>query len=68
MLVVLGGHVVLTAGEVEIRDETEGGGHLESRRSQFFRKHMSAFKTYIKALFKNTDFDLSLCKCAFYCL
>lgn len=37
----LGGHVVLTAGEAEIRDGlggTEGGGHLESGRSQFFRK------------------------------
>lgn len=36
-----GGHVVLTAGEAEIRDGldgTEGGGHLESGRSQFFRK------------------------------
>lgn len=38
---VLGGHVVLTAGEAEIRDRlggTEGGGHLKSGRSQFFRK------------------------------
>lgn len=37
----LGGHVVLTAGEAEIRDGlcgTEGGVHLESGRSQFFGK------------------------------
>lgn len=30
-----GGPVVLTAGEAEIRDGTEGGGHLQSGRSQF---------------------------------
>lgn len=37
-----GGHVDLTAGEAEIRDGlggTEGGGHLESVKSQFFRKN-----------------------------
>lgn len=36
-----GGHVVRTAGEAEIRDGlggTEGGGHLESGRSQLFQK------------------------------
>lgn len=36
-----GGHVDLTAGEAEIRSGlggTEGGGHLESVKSQFFRK------------------------------
>lgn len=27
--------MVLTAGEAEIRDGTEGGGHLQSGRSQF---------------------------------
>lgn len=35
------GHVVLTAGKAEIRDGlvgTEGGGHLESGKSQFSRK------------------------------
>lgn len=34
--------MVLTAGEAEIRDGlggTEGGGHLESGRSQFFKKN-----------------------------
>lgn len=41
-----GGHVVLTAGEAEIRDGhggTEGRGHLESRRSQFLHKLPSSF-------------------------
>lgn len=42
MVLVFGGHVVLTAGQAEIRDGlagTEGGGHQESGGSQFFRKH-----------------------------
>lgn len=37
-MVFWGGHVVLTAGEAEIRDRlggTKGGGNLESGRSQF---------------------------------
>lgn len=41
-----GGHVVLTAGEAEIRDGlggTEGGGHLESGRSQFKKEKKEAF-------------------------
>lgn len=30
-----GGHVVLAAGEAEIRAGTEGGGHLQSGEGQF---------------------------------
>lgn len=64
-----GAHVVLTAGEAEIRDRlggTEGGGHLESGRSQFFRKHpppLPPINTHIYTLYTNTGSDLCIALC-----
>lgn len=68
----LGGHVVLTAGEAEIRDGLvgpegrwgAGGGHLESwREPVFFRKPLSSSNKHINK-YTHTDCNGCICMCS----